>query len=58
MVYVGQTKRNIEIGLKEYLRNIRLYQIDKSVLATHVWDKGHDIQKEMTLLKHITHPKT
>ena len=33
----------IEIWLKEHLRNISLYQIDKSTLAAHVWDKGHNI---------------
>ena len=37
--------------------HIRLYQIDKSALATHFWDKGHNIQTETKLLKHITNPK-
>ena len=41
MVCIGQTKRNIEIGLKEHLWNIRLYQIGKPVLAAHVCDRGH-----------------
>ena len=54
---IGHTKRNIEIRLKEHLRNTRLYQIDESALAAHVWDKGHNIQNEIKLLKYITNPK-
>ena len=46
MVYIGQMKRNIEIKLKEHLRNIRLNHIDKSVLAAHLWDEEHYIQNE------------
>ena len=55
--HTGQTKRNIEIRLKEQLKNIMLYQIGKSALAVHVRDKGHGIQNETKLLKHITNPK-
>ena len=53
----GETKRNNEIRLKEHLRSIRLHQIDKSPLAVHGWDKGHCIQNETKLLKHLTNPK-
>ena len=34
-----------------------LYQIDKSALAAHVWDKEYNIQNETTLFKHITNHK-
>ena len=44
MVYTGQTRRNIEIRYKECLRNIRLFQIDKSALAAYFWNKGHNNQ--------------
>ena len=57
MLFIGQTKINIEIRLKEHLRNIRLYEIDKSALGANVWDKGHNIQHETKLLKHITNPQ-
>ena len=57
MVYIGQTKRNIGIRLKEHLRNISLYQIDESAVAVHFWDKGNDIKNESKLLKHVSNPK-
>jgi hypothetical protein len=43
-------KRNIKIRLKEHIRNISLYQINKSVFASHVEDKGHTIQNETKFL--------
>jgi hypothetical protein len=38
-------KRKNDIRLKEYLKHIRSYQIYKSSLAAHVWDKGHNVKK-------------
>ena len=57
MVYIGRTKRNIYIRLREHLRNIRVNQDDKSALVTCVLDKGHGIQNETKILKQKTNPK-
>ena len=34
--------------------NIRLHQTDKSALAAHFWDKGHNIKNKTKLLTYIT----
>ena len=54
---VGQTKINIEIRLKEHLRNIRFYQIVKSTLAMRVWDKGYNIQMKLNYYNTSRHPQ-
>jgi hypothetical protein len=43
-VYIGQTGRSVDIGLKEYQRHIRLEHPDKSTVAENSIDKGHRIQ--------------
>ena len=36
--YIGQTRRNIEIRMKEHFRNIKCFQIDKFAVAAHSWE--------------------
>jgi hypothetical protein len=43
-VYIGQTGRSVDIGLKEHQRHIRLEHPDKSAVAEHSIDQGHRIQ--------------
>ena len=55
--YIGQTRRNIEIRMKEHRRNIKCFQIDKSAEAAHSWEYGHQIDDNIKLIKHIIFPK-
>ena len=41
-VYIGQTKRNLETRTKHF-RNLRLNHTDKSAIASHFWNTGHEI---------------
>ena len=41
--YIGQTRRNIETRMKEHCKNIKCFLIDKSAVATHSWEYGHQI---------------
>jgi hypothetical protein len=43
-VYIKQTCRSVDIGLKEHQRHIRLEHPDKSAVAEHNIDQGHHIQ--------------
>ena len=52
-VYIGQTKRNLETRTKEHFRNLRLNHLEKSAIASHVWNTGHEINKSATLLKSV-----
>jgi hypothetical protein len=42
-VYVGQTGRSIETRCKEHMRHIRLDQPEKSAVAEHSVNTGHQI---------------
>ena len=55
--YIGQTRRNIETRMKEYFRNIKSFQIDKSAVAAHSWENGHQIDDDSKLIKHLIFPK-
>ena len=52
-MYIGQTKRNISIRAAEHMRNVKNIEIDKSAIASHVWNKNHRINKEPKLLKQL-----
>jgi len=42
--YIGQTKRNIGIRLKEHIRNIKNDEIYKSLISEYVFEENHCIQ--------------
>ena len=42
---------------REYCRNIRCFQIDRSAVAAHSWENGHQIDDNIKLIKHILFPK-
>jgi hypothetical protein len=46
--YVGQTKRDVEIRMKEHLADIKYARTEKSAVASHIWlsDGAHQIQKD------------
>ena len=50
--YLRQTKMNIDSQMKEHIINIKLHQIDKSAIATHVCEKPHRTG-EAKLLEHV-----
>jgi hypothetical protein len=43
-VYNGQIGCSVDIRLKEHQRHVRLEHLDKSVVAEHSIDHGHNIQ--------------
>ena len=49
IVYIGQTKRNLETRTKEHLRNLRLNYTEKSVITSHFWNTGHEIDNPATI---------
>ena len=52
-VYIGQTKRNLETRTKEHFRNLRLNYTDKSAIASHFWNTGHEINNSANILKSV-----
>lgn len=46
--YIGQTRINIGIRLKENIRNIKNQETDKSPIAERVLDTNHRIEKNNT----------
>ena len=52
-MYIGQTKRNISIRAVEHMRNVKNIEIEKSAIASHVWNKNHRINKEPKLLTQL-----
>jgi uncharacterized protein (UPF0335 family) len=52
--YIGQTGRRIEERLREHERSIRLKQTDKSAVAEHILNQGHEIEWQKTNLLHNT----
>lgn len=42
-VYIGETKRPLEIRIKEHKRNVQLHDVGKSKVAEHVWTQNHKI---------------
>ena len=42
-VYIGETKRNYKIRLKEHAAHVRRAEFDKSAVAQHAWEQGHVI---------------
>ena len=47
-VYIGETSRTIETGVKEHRRHLQLSQPEKLALAEHDIDKDHAIKWEDT----------
>ncbi|KAJ8912833.1 hypothetical protein NQ315_014416 [Exocentrus adspersus] len=41
--YIGETSRPLDVRVKEHKNYVRDYQVDRSHLAKHVWDNGHQI---------------
>ncbi|KAJ8909510.1 hypothetical protein NQ315_012834 [Exocentrus adspersus] len=39
----GETSRPLDVRVKEHKNYVRDYQVDRSHLAKHVWDNGHQI---------------
>ena len=52
-VYIGQRKRNLETRTKDHFRNLRLYHSEKSAIASHFWNTGHEIDNSANLLKTV-----
>ena len=52
-IYIGKTKRNIQIRTKEHIRNIKFFQIDKSAVAAHFWRTYHEMDSKPKLLKPV-----
>jgi len=52
-VYIGLTKRNLDTRTKEHFRNLRLDHIEKSAIALHFWNIGHEINNSANLLKSV-----
>ena len=50
-MYIGQTKRNLGKRTKEHYRNLRLNSTEKSTIASHFWNTGHEINNSANLLK-------
>ena len=38
---------------KEHFRNLRLNHIDKSAIASHFWNSGHEINNSANVLKSV-----
>jgi hypothetical protein len=54
-VYVGQARRSIETRCKEHMRHIRLDQPEKSAVAEHSVNTGHQIDfSNITILDRIS----
>ena len=43
--------------MKEHCRNIKCFQIDKSAVAAHSWEYGHQMDDNIKLIKQIIFPK-
>jgi GIY-YIG catalytic domain. len=52
-VYIGQTKKNLEMRTKEHFRNLRLNHTDKSAITSHFLNTGHEINNSVNLLKSV-----
>ena len=50
-ICIGKTKRNIQIRAMKYIKNIKLFQIDKSAVAAHFWQTYHEMDLKPKLLK-------
>ena len=50
-IYIGKTKRNIQIRAKEHIRNIKFFQTDKSAVATHFWQTYREMDLKPKFLK-------
>ena len=44
-------KRDLETRIKEHFRNIKNGEIEKSAVATHVWEEKHAMDRNPVLLK-------
>ena len=52
-VYIGQTKRNVETRTNKHFGNLRLNHTDKSAIASHFWNTGHEINNTASILKSV-----
>ena len=51
--FLSLSLRNLETRTKEHFRNVRLNHLEKTAIASHVWNTGHEINKSATLLKSV-----
>ena len=56
MGYIGKTKRNLEIRKKEHWRCIKNQSTEKSAIAFHFWEEGHNL-KDPSLIKPLNRVK-
>lgn len=53
-VYVGKTKRPLKVRMKEHLNDIKNNKIEKSGLAEHIIESGHNVcEDNFKLLKEV-----
>ena len=52
-MYIGQTKKNVETRTKEHFRNLRLNHTDKSAIASHFGNTGHEINNSANISKSV-----
>lgn len=52
-VYVGKTKRSIKTRGSEHRRNAMNEEVEKSAVAKHFWEEGHDINFAPKLIKGV-----
>ena len=56
--YIGQTRRNIQVRFKEHIYHSKFHNIDKSAIALHTYETGHQFKIEnIKLIKHSTSNK-
>ena len=51
MFILNKPKPSINIRVKEHFHNFGSYQMDKSVVATQFWDKGHNSNDENNIFE-------
>nr|XP_018896529.1 PREDICTED: uncharacterized protein LOC109030153 [Bemisia tabaci] len=52
--YIGQTSRSLKVRAQEHKRCVRNRQTEKSAVALHYWEEGHEISFEPKLLRKVT----
>lgn len=50
--YIGETKRPLNIRIKEHKNNVRLGLVDKSKIAEHIWSENHKFNWEEAKIIH------
>ena len=56
LVYIGETRRNLSLRLKEHKTNCEKAELEKSAVAKHSWTNDHRIKwKEASILATESH---